>query len=263
MSRAALDNLAQVRSPGFESGPVRCAHRPRPTCIPEPRLTRRASLVRVAGVVATAIGSGTLGIEGARASGNGPAAVASGAVKCLLTPEVTEGPYGIPNEQIRRNIVEGELGTPLALHTTVVSASTCRPIRGALIDVWQANADGWYSGFGDSFQSLPFLRGSQWTDATGLAIFETIYPGWYSGRAVHIHVKVHIGGNIVHTGQLFFPDSLTHTVYKATPYSYRGPPDTLNASDPIYVNGGKKGMLSLEQAGNGYVGRITMGVHTS
>jgi protocatechuate 3,4-dioxygenase beta subunit len=231
----------------------------------EGRITRRASLVKAVGLVATAIGgaSGMLRTEGAQASAGGPAAVASGAVKCVLTPELTEGPFYIRNERIRRNITEGQAGTSLALHATVVSASNCSPIKGALLDVWQANADGNYSDFGDDLQSPPFLRGSQPTDASGLAIFETIYPGWYTGRAVHIHVKVHIGGNVVHTGQLFFPDSLTKSVFKAVPYAYRGPPDTLNASDPIYVNGGSKGMLSLTKAGAGYLGRITMGVHTA
>ena len=58
------------------------------------------------------------------------------------------------------------------------------------------------------------MRGIQRTDATGLAIFKTVYPGWYPGRTVHIHVKVHVGGSVVHTGQLFFPDALTDAVYK-------------------------------------------------
>ena len=71
-------------------------------------------------------------------------------------------------------------------------------------------------------------------------MFDTVYPGWYQGRAVHIHVKVHLGGNVVHTGQLFFPDALTDAVYKAAPYSSRGNRDTPNAADSIYRNGGSQ-----------------------
>jgi hypothetical protein len=78
---------------------------------------------------------------------------------------------------------------------------------------------------------------------------------------VHIHIKVHVGGSVVHTGQLFFPDALTLAVYKAAPYASRGNPDTPNASDSIYVNGGKRGLLALKKSGAGYVGTIAMGVH--
>ena len=82
------------------------------------------------------------------------------------------------------------------------------------------------SGFGSDTSSKTFLRGIQRTDKNGLALFTTIYPGWYPGRAVHIHVKVHVGGNVVHTGQLFFPDALTREVYKAAAYAARGNPST-------------------------------------
>jgi hypothetical protein len=80
------------------------------------------------------------------------------------------------------------------------------------------------------------------------------------GRAVHIHVKVHLGGRVVHTGQLFFPDALTDVVYKKAPYSKRPGPDVLNDADSIYRNGGSKSMLSLRRRGAGYVGAIAMGV---
>ena len=97
----------------------------------------------------------------------------------------------------------------------------------------------------------------------GVATLQTVYPGWYQGRAVHIHVKVHVAGNVVHTGQLFFPDTLTDTVYKRAPYSSRPSRDVRNANDSIYVNGGSKGMLHLTKSGNGYVATVAMGVHTS
>ena len=113
-------------------------------------------------------------------------------------------------------------------------------------------------------QAPNFLRGVQRTNAKGIATFKTLYPGWYQGRAVHIHVKVHVGGNVVHTGQLFFPAAVTNAVYKAAPYKNHGTtPDTLNADDSIFRNGGSKGMLALKKSGSGYTGSISMGVHVA
>src|SRR5947209_19501200 len=171
----------------------------------EPRFTRRSPLVRVGGLLAAALGAGSWKV--ATSDGAGPAGVASGAVSCVLTPEQTEGPYYVANEHVRRNITEGRPGTPLALRTTVVNASNCKPIKGAAVDVWHADASGTYSGVLGNTGT--FMRGIQKTNAKGLALFQTVYPGWYQGRTVHIHVKVHIGGNVVHTGQLYFPDTLT------------------------------------------------------
>ena len=142
----------------------------------------------------------------------------------------------------------------------MLNASTCKPIKGAAVDIWHADAAGNYSGFGGG-GSRTFLRGIQKTDATGLALFTTVYPGWYQGRTVHIHVKVHVGGSVVHTGQLFFPDTLTDNVYKASPYAARGTRQVRNANDSIFVNGGKRGLLALKQSGAGYVGSISLGVH--
>ena len=107
------------------------------------------------------------------------------------------------------------------------------------------------------------MRGIQRTDRNGLATFKTVYPGWYSGRTVHIHVRVSMGGNVVHTGQLFFPESLTDAVYRRAPYNRRPSRDTRNATDSIYRNGGSRSMLKLAKSGTGYVGRITMGVSRS
>ena len=82
------------------------------------------------------------------------------------------------------------------------------------------------------------MRGIQRTDRNGLATFTTVYPGWYSGRTVHIHVQVSLGGNVLHTGQLFFPESLTDAVYRRAPYNRRPSRDTRNATDSIFRNGG-------------------------
>jgi protocatechuate 3,4-dioxygenase beta subunit len=222
-------------------------------------ITRRGSIARLGGiVVAAAGGKALLGATGAE---GGNKAVETGAVQCVLTPELTEGPYYIAGEKLRRDIREGHPGTLLTLHLTVLNASTCKPIKGAVVDIWHADAAGNYSGFGSDTSSRTFLRGIQKTDKNGLAVFTTVYPGWYQGRAVHIHVKVHVGGSVVHTGQFFFPDALTQTVYKAAPYAARGNPSTPNAQDSIFVNGGKRGLLALRKSGAGYIGSIAMGVH--
>ena len=91
-------------------------------------------------------------------------------------------------------------------------------------------------------------------------MFRTVYPGWYMGRTVHIHVKVHVGGNVVHTGQLFFSDTFTDTVYKRAPYNRRPNRDVRNAQDMIYASGGRQSTLKLSRKATGYVGSITMGV---
>ena len=228
----------------------------------DPKLTRRGSLLKLGGLVAGAIGLG--GLESPPSEGAGPAAVASGAVSCVLTPEQTEGPYYIANEAVRRNITEGRPGAPMLLRAFVVNASTCKPIKGAAVDIWHADASGVYSGFGQGASSRTFMRGIQRTNAKGLAAFRTVYPGWYQGRTVHIHVKVHLGGNVVHTGQLYFPDAVTDAVYRRSPYSSRPNRDVRNFGDAIYRNGGSKSLLSVRRNKAGvYVATITMGVHRS
>jgi protocatechuate 3,4-dioxygenase beta subunit len=225
------------------------------------KITRRDSLVRFGGLLGALLGAGSW--KAADSASAGPAAVASGAVSCVLTPEQTEGPYYIPNERVRRDITEGKRGRPLLLRLTVVDASTCKPIKGAAVDIWHADALGVYSGFGRGSGNRTFLRGIQRTDANGLARFRSIYPGWYPGRTVHIHVKVHVGGNVVHTGQLYFPDSVTDRVFRGAPYKRRGRRPTRNRNDSVFVNGGRRSMVDLRKSGNAYVGRITMGVVVS
>jgi protocatechuate 3,4-dioxygenase beta subunit len=151
----------------------------------------------------------------------------------------------------------------LTLRLTVVDASTCRPIKGATVEIWHCDAGGVYSGFGEGAGNRTFLRGAQRTDAKGLARLRTIYPGWYQGRTVHIHVKVHVGGNVVHTGQLYFSDAVTDAVYTRAPYSSRPGRSTRNATDGIYASGGRRSLLALRKSGAGYIGTITMGVRRS
>jgi protocatechuate 3,4-dioxygenase beta subunit len=219
-------------------------------------LSSRETLLAAGGLIAAALIP-----EAASAAGTGPAAVASGAISCVLTPELTEGPYYVPAEKVRRNITEGRPGAPLDLRLTVVDASTCKAIKSAVVDIWHADAGGVYSGAVAGNSGTNFMRGIQKTDSSGLARFISVYPGWYQGRAVHIHVKVHLGGTVVHTGQFFFNDALTDAVYKRSPYAARGSRDTRNAADSIYRNGGSRSMLKVTRLGTGYRGAITMGVH--
>jgi protocatechuate 3,4-dioxygenase beta subunit len=224
-------------------------------------LTRK-SVLRLAGLAAVGFGAGAW--KAHEADGGGPAAVESGVVSCVLTPELTEGPYYIAGEKVRRNITDGHPGTPLLLRLAVVDASTCKPIKSAAVDIWHADAAGNYSGFGAGRRSRTFMRGIQKTNASGIATFLTVYPGWYQGRTVHIHVKVHVSGSVVHTGQLFFSDALTDRVYRKAPYSKRPNRTTRNANDSIFVNGGRKSLLAVSRrSAGGYLGKITMGVHRS
>jgi protocatechuate 3,4-dioxygenase beta subunit len=222
------------------------------------KVTRRGSLLQLGGFVAGALG---LRATDAEASG-GPTAVATGAVTCVLAPEQTDGPFYVPGAPTRRNVTEGRLGTPLALRLSVVSASTCKPIRGASVEIWHCDAGGAYSGAVANNPGTTFLRGVQRTNANGLALFDTIYPGWYPGRAVHIHVKVHVGGNVVHTGQLYFSDAVTDKVHARTPYKQHGQRVTRNGDDAIFVNGGRRSMLSTQAqtGGKRYIASIAMGV---
>jgi Dioxygenase len=160
-------------------------------------LSRRGALAKLGGFAVVALSGAALGTrelldaEDADAAGDGPAAVSSGLVSCVLAPEQTEGPYYVEDAALRRNVTEGRPGVALALRLTVVNVASCRPIKGAAVEIWHCDASGVYSGVqGDTGM---FLRGVQRADAKGVAVFKTIYPGWYQGRTVHIHTKVHLG----------------------------------------------------------------------
>jgi protocatechuate 3,4-dioxygenase beta subunit len=238
------------------------------------RALRRRDLLVAAGGASAAAVLAACGRAGAKASGAGR--VGSAAATCVLTPEVTEGPYWISNRLTRRNITDGQGGLPLYLHISVVRASDCRPIAGADVEIWHANALGVYSGFGANTppsgggghatpnNARRFLRGHQKADGQGKVIFHTIYPGWYTGRTPHIHLKVHVGGSVVHTGQLFFRDATSDAVYRTSAYRSHGQPDTTNGQDSFYAQGGGSNAavrLSRRHTG-GYGGRATVGIRT-
>ncbi len=189
----------------------------------------------------------------------------------VLAPEMTEGPYYLDLNLVRSDVTEDREGAPLALNLSVVDLSTGAAINGAAIDIWHCDANGLYSGFvsasasansgGSTSDDGTFLRGTQLTDASGKAAFATIYPGWYQGRTVHIHIKVHVSGKVIHVGQLFFDDVFTDAVYAATaPYSSRSARGTRNADDGIYRGGGDQSTLVVTKSGSGYTATMTMGV---
>ncbi|MEX0790038.1 MAG: intradiol ring-cleavage dioxygenase [Actinomycetota bacterium] len=239
---------------------------------PNPGFTRRRALTLLGGAglaaVAAACSRSTLtpessGTTGAAGSGTTPTTAAAGQADCVLTPEMTEGPFFLDLDMVRRDITEGKPGTPLTLELTVVDAGTCAPVRDAAVDIWHTDASGEYSGVGSAPRNSTFLRGIQMTDGDGKVRFETIYPGWYRGRAVHIHTKVSTGGNEVHTGQLFFPDDVSGGVYEEGPYARRGEMDTTNQADGIFSRGGSQSTLRMTRSGDGYVGSLTMGVESA
>ena len=225
----------------------------------ETRLDRRTVLTTVGGAgLAAAFGSKALALLGE------DALAADAASTCLLTPEATEGPYWVDYATSRRNVTEGRPGTPLVIRFTVLNARSCKIIRNADVEIWHCDALGEYSGVNGA--STRFLRGHQRSNAKGVAEFLTVFPGWYRGRTPHIHMKVSVGGNEVHTGQIFFNETITRTVYRQAPYASRGQYDTPHAQDMIYQQaGGSKAELKLKRRTGGlkgYVGTIAIGVVT-
>lgn len=216
----------------------------------KPRVRRREALAALGGL-------GLTGALGARFLRTDEAEAAS----CVLSPELTEGPYWVPNHLTRRDITEGRPGLQLELVLAVQNARTCKRIKGADVEVWHCDAKGVYSGvLGDEGH---YLRGHQKSNAAGRVRFGTIYPGWYEGRTPHIHVKVHVSGDVVHTGQLFFSDRASASVYRRGTYRAHGQADTTNEDDMIYLEAGRtRSTLKIEQRGRGYRGSIVLGVAT-
>jgi protocatechuate 3,4-dioxygenase beta subunit len=198
----------------------------------------------------------------------------AGLPACVVRPEVTEGPYYV-NEELNRSDVRSDpatglvkAGAPLSLRFNVsqVGANSCAPLAGAKVEIWHCDADGIYSDVSDpriDTRGQKFLRGYQATDANGQATFVTIYPGWYPGRTVHIHFKVHQDGSAqssVFTSQLFFDDALSDKVFTRPPYAGRGQRDTPNSRDGIYK---QQLLLSVNEAADGYAASFDIGLQLS
>ena len=201
---------------------------------------------------------------------------ASTVLDCIVRPELTIGPYFV-DEQLARSDIRANSsdntvkeGIPLMLNINVASVSdnSCTPIQGAQVDIWHCDAQGQYSGVSDQgFDSTgqDFLRGYQLTDANGAVQFRTIYPGWYSGRAVHIHFTIRTrgadAGDYQFTSQFFFNDDLTDQVHALEPYVSKGQRDTRNSNDTIFSGGGDQLLLNLQgNTTHGFTGSTSIGL---
>ena len=187
---------------------------------------------------------------------------------CVVKPELTEGPFFV-DEKLNRSDIRPDPstgavseGTPLTLAFRVssVTAGGCAALAGAMVDVWHCDAQGVYSDVAaNNSVGKKFLRGYQVTDASGAATFTTVFPGWYQGRAVHIHFKVRTGGYDF-TSQLFFDDATLAEAFSQVPYAGRGAPDVTNARDGIYRQGGSQLVMPVTKNGAGHAGTFDIGL---
>ena len=243
-------------------------------------LTRRDALKLLglgsaAFLAACAAPEGTSTLAPTSISTSGSSATGT-ALDCVVRPELTLGPYFV-DQQLNRSDIRSEPsdsslreGIPLTLAINVldVANSSCTPITDAQVDVWHCDAQGVYSGVSDQgFDTTgqKFLRGYQLTDGTGKAQFLTIYPGWYQGRAVHIHFMIRTTGadgqSYEFVSQFFFDDALSDKVFAQGPYASKGERDMSNADDNIYNSGGDQLLLAVTGDNtNGYYAAINIGL---
>ena len=193
---------------------------------------------------------------------------------CVVRPEQTEGPYFVDEKLNRADLrvdpTDGSVraGVPLRLQFSVsqISDGRCDAVSGAIVDVWHCDASGIYSDVRDprfDTRGKKFLRGYQLTDANGTVQFNTIYPGWYEGRAVHIHFKIRtdsVSRGREFTSQLYFNEAVTDQVHQQSPYSRHGRRTILNNDDFSYRRGGKQLMPALSRDSQGYNAKFEIGL---
>ncbi|KAL4932390.1 intradiol ring-cleavage dioxygenase [Aspergillus undulatus] len=179
---------------------------------------------------------------------------------CVLAEDVTQGPYYVSGELIRKDLTEDQQGVPLYLDIQLVDSTSCEPVPDVYLDFWHCNSTGVYSGVNaqgngnsDDTSNIDstFLRGLQKTDELGVAEFLTTFPGHYTGRATHIHVLSHPANETTvnenntisglytssssHVGQIFFDQDLISLVEENEVYAVNEQELTLNADDSILL----------------------------
>lgn len=181
------------------------------------------------------------------------------AAACAVAPEQAEGPFYIDVDSIRADIREDRRGVPLRVAARVLDVDGCSPVKDAVFEVWHCDAGSLYSGFESAAVAgnERYLRGAQVTNADGIAVITTIYPGSYPGRTVHIHVKVAISNSEVLTTQLYFDDELSDAVFERAPYNEQSGRDVTNENDSIFSS---DTILTVSEEGDGYLGLISLAV---
>jgi protocatechuate 3,4-dioxygenase beta subunit len=232
----------------------------------------KSAVTRRQAVAGAGAGGIALLLGGVRLGTSGRAPLEQGvdealAATCTMTPAKTVGPYFVDEKLNRSDVRESQAGIPLSLTLYVFDADNdCKPVSGAQVDIWHCNAGGIYSDeSANNTAGQTWLRGYQVTDANGKVNFTTIYPGWYSGRAIHIHYKVRVYDGTTETleftSQLFFTDAQNSQVLADSRYSAHGTkPDTTDATDNIYANDTS---LLLQPTGSnaaGYAAEFSVGV---
>ena len=185
----------------------------------------------------------------------------TGSSACAVTPTETVGPFPSLTDLFRSDIREGKSGAQLTLTIKVVNTNSgCTAVPDANVEIWHVDAAGNYSQYGTQ-QAQTFLRGIQTTNGNGEVTFTTIYPGWYQGRATHIHVEVTMGGRSVKVTQIAFPEAINNAVYATGAYASRGSNPLSNASDGIFADSLSSELTTpTGDATNGYVASFQVGV---
>lgn len=182
---------------------------------------------------------------------------------CVVRPELTEGPLFVEEDLNRSDIrldpsnnqVSEGIQLDLTFRVSSVADGACIPLAGVQVDVWHCDAYGIYSDtnqLGMNSVGQKFLRGYQITDENGIAHFTTIYPGWYEGRAVHIHFKMRTDDGYDFTSQLFFDDEFSDEVYANAPYNTRGERQLRNDDDGIFGQSDGQLMLTVNRVDSGF-----------
>jgi protocatechuate 3,4-dioxygenase beta subunit len=160
----------------------------------------------------------------------------TGAACAAETPAETAGPFPSLTDVVRSDVREDRDGTRRTLTIEVANVNDgCSPVSGADVEIWHVDAAGTYSEYGTQAGET-FLRGIQTTDANGRVVFTTIYPGWYRGRATHIHVEVGLCGVSRKITQIAFPEEVSNAVHETGAYAGRGTNPIRNASDGIFAD---------------------------